>query len=139
MASEKNLPTNFNEIALERKEVPHFQYLVSRVYDQAQFKEAWNYFGFNEQIPKVHFEEKVLLFIGLYESGSCPYELENINTTIESKEMTIFLSETGGDCTADATPRSFVIELDKESSNHIKNVVIVQSGVETTVPIIDRK
>lgn len=45
------------------------------------------------------------------------------------------MTEHDGDCTSDATPRTFVIKGDKDISKDIKKVVITQSGTETEVPI----
>lgn len=139
VASEKNLPSNFRGIAVERKEVPNYLYLVNRVDQQTQYEEIWSMFNLEQQIPIVNFEENDIYFIGVQESGSCPYELENIKMSINEEVMNIHLSGPDGPCTLDATARTFVIEVNKESSNNLKNVVINQSDVETTIPIIDGK
>jgi hypothetical protein len=135
IASEKTLPTNFHDIAFERKTDPLFQYLVRKVINQLSFEETWNLFGFENKIPNVDLDEKNVFFIGVHESGSCPYKIRNIELGSDNKTITVPLSEPGGVCTFDATPRSFVIEIDKEISKIIDSVVIVQSGVETIIPI----
>jgi hypothetical protein len=135
IASEKSLPANFHQIAYERNTTPFFQYLVRKTSSQTAFEETWGVFEFTSQQPKVDLSEKDILFVGIQESGSCPYEIETIETSSDKKEITVSLSEPEGACTDDATPRTFVIEIDKEVSQEVKNVVIVQSQVETSIPI----
>ncbi|MFD1738131.1 hypothetical protein ACFSCX_16510 [Bacillus salitolerans] len=45
--------------------------------------------------------------------------------------MSFYLAVT----TSDATPRTFVIKVEKGISNQINSVIITQSGVATTIPI----
>jgi hypothetical protein len=135
IASEKSLPSNFYEIATEREEVPYFQYFVMRVDSETEYGEAWSLFELQQQLPEVNFEENQLFFIGLHESGSCPYELEDVKIDSSNQEMTVRLSEPKGACTSDATPRTFVIEVNKELSHTVENVTIVQSGVKTTISV----
>lgn len=139
VSSEKNLPSNFREIAVERKEVPNYLYLVNRVSHLSQYEEIWTMFNLEQQIPTVIFEKNDIYFIGVQESGSCPYELENIKMSITEEVMYIHLSEPDGPCTLDATARTFVIEVNKESSKNLKNVVINQFDAETIMPITEGK
>jgi hypothetical protein len=135
IASEKTLPINFHEIAFERKETPTFQYLVRKVVNQSEFEDTWNLYAFESKTPNVDLKEKDVFFIGVHESGSCPYKIRNIKRNSDNKTITVPLSEPNGACTSDATPRTFVIQIDKEKSKDIESVVIVQSGVETSVPL----
>ncbi|WP_177167321.1 hypothetical protein [Salinibacillus kushneri] len=50
--------------------------------------------------------------------------------------MTVPMSylERQDECTTDATPRTFVIQIDKEMSKKVESVVLVQSGVEKNIP-----
>lgn len=88
-------------------------------------------------MPIVNLNENVVLFIGVHESGSCPYKIKTVELSSDNKTITVPLSEPKGVCNSDATPRTFVIGLNKELSKDIENVVIVQSqsGVETSIPI----
>ncbi len=135
VASEKTLPTDFNEIAFERSTTPYFQYLIKKAVNQSEFEEIWNIYGFEKKSSIVDLNEKDVLFIGVQESGSCPYEIKNINLSSDKKDLRVSLSKPDGACTTDATPRTFVIELDKEVSKDLKNMIIVESGTDTTVPI----
>ncbi|HSJ38146.1 MAG TPA: hypothetical protein VK945_08010 [Planococcus sp. (in: firmicutes)] len=134
IASEKTLPSDFYEIAFQRETVPLFQYMIRRAVDQSQYEQTWDLYGFEGEMPSVDFDGKDVFFIGVQESGSCPYELKSIEWSADNSTMTFPLSEPGGDCTSDATPRTFVIQIDKEISKVIENVVIVESGIETNVP-----
>lgn len=135
IASEKTLPTNFYEIAFKRETTPYFQYLIKKSDHQSEFEQIWKLYGFEKNIPNVDFNEKDVFFIGVNESESCPYKVEDIELTSENKSITIALSEPEGPCTSDATPRTFAIQIDKEISIDIENFVIVQSNVETIVPL----
>jgi len=133
IASEKTLPTNFHEIAFKRKEAPFFQYLVRKVVYQSEFAANWSFYGFESKPPSVNLNKKDVFFIGVQESGSCPYEIGNIKLSSDNKTMKVTLSEPDGACTSDATPRTFVLQIDKEIAKEMESVVIVQSGVETNI------
>ncbi|MEH7126527.1 hypothetical protein V7127_25375 [Bacillus sp. JJ1773] len=135
IASEKSLPTDFDEVAFKRDTTPYFQYLVIKVVNQSEFEETWNIYGFKNKTPNVDFNEKDVNFIGVQESGSCPYKMKNIELNSDNKAITVPLSQPDGNCTSDATPRTFVIEVNKEVSRDLKSVVIVQSDAVTTIPI----
>ncbi|MDX8363780.1 hypothetical protein [Cytobacillus sp. IB215665] len=135
IASEKVLPTNFQEIAFERQETPYRDYLVSKVVNESDFEEAWNLFNFEDDMPLVDFNEKAVFFIGLAESGSCPYNIKSMKQSSNNKSITVSLSSTMGPCTDDATRRTFVIEINKEMGKEIESVVIDEGRVETSVPL----
>ncbi len=133
--SEKTLPADFHEIAYERDTTPYFQYLVKKVANLSEFEETWNLYGFENKILDVDFNEKEIIFIGVQESGSCPYQIENIKVSPDKKALTVPLSEPDGACTSDATPRTFIIEIDKQVSEGLENLIMIQSGTETAIPI----
>jgi len=137
IASEKSFPANFYELAFERKEAPHFRYLVRKVINQSEFVDTWNLFRFENKYPEVDFNKNNVFFIGVEESGSCPYKFAKIELSPDQKTMRIPLSKNDGVCTDDATPRAFAIKIDKEISDTIETVVIEQSEVETSIPIRD--
>lgn len=134
IASEKSLPTDFDEIAFKRDTIPYSQYLVRKVVNQSEFEETWNLYGFENKTPNVDLNKKDVIFIGVQESGSCSYKIKNIELSSDNKAITVPLSKPDGACTDDATPRTFVIEIDKEISNFLESVVIVESEVETSIP-----
>ncbi len=133
IASEKTQPSDFNELAYTRETVPHFQFMAKRALDQSQFEQTWDLFGFEGEMPNVDFDEKDVFFMGVHESSTCAVELGKIEW-ITDDTMKVPVIEPNGTCTADATPRTFVIQIDKEKSSELENLVIVQGGIETTVP-----
>ncbi|TXC79016.1 hypothetical protein FS935_22235 [Metabacillus litoralis] len=135
IASEKTLPTNFNEIAFERKTTPMFEYMVRRSVDQTEFENTLNLYGLENKIPSVDFNNNNIFFIGVLESGSCPYNIKAVEISSDIKTMTVSLSRPERACLYDATPRTFVIMMDKDKTKEVENVVIVQSGVDTEVPL----
>ncbi|MFI8577152.1 hypothetical protein ACIGEL_15705 [Rossellomorea aquimaris] len=135
IASEKTLPSNFYETAIQREKVPFFHYGLAKADNQKDYEEYWGLYQLEKKIPSIDFNKKSVFFIGLTESGSCPMELTDLEVNQDKKTMTLFLNDSGGDCTSDATPRTFVIGIDEESSRDFKNVVIVDGEVETSIPI----
>ncbi|MUV37979.1 hypothetical protein JNUCC1_01787 [Lentibacillus sp. JNUCC-1] len=136
IAREKTLPSNFDEMAYQRSEVPYFQYLVRKAEDQSEFEDTWNLYEFEAQMPSVNFDKKDIIFIGEHESGSCPAEIDHIKLKSENESMTIYTKVVGGAdaCTDDATPITFVIQMSKEVSNDLKDIIVAESKVETSVP-----
>ncbi|QHJ70012.1 hypothetical protein [Planococcus halotolerans] len=133
IASEKTLPSDTDENAFQRETTPHFDFMARRAVDQSQFEQTWALYGFKGEKPNVDFDGKDVLFIGVHESGTCALEVGKIEW-FNDIVMQVPLIEPDRPCTADATPRTFVIEVDKEKSSKLENLVIVQSGISTTVP-----
>ncbi|MDN4607025.1 hypothetical protein [Sporosarcina highlanderae] len=133
IASAKALPSNFNDLAFERKETPFFQYLVKKVENHSEYGDIWSLYEFENAKPNVDFNKKAVVFVGVHESGSCPYKINNVELN-SGKTISVSLFEPDGACDASATPRTFVLKIDKEVSKEIKKVSIVQSGVETVIP-----
>lgn len=134
IANAKNLPLNFDDIAFKRKETPLFSYLVKKVENQSEYEDVWELYGFENEKPSADFGNEDVVFVGLQESGSCPYEIKDIESNSESKTLLISLLSPDGNCTADASPRTFVIKMDKKTSEKLENVSIIASGLETTIP-----
>ncbi len=135
VASEKNLPANFTHLAFEREQSPSHYYLVHKVENQKSYEEVWALYRLARSIPKVNLEKNDLYFIALFESGSCPYELDRSEIDLANQVMNLHLLTPNGSCTLDASPRTFVVEVSKESSSFIHHIVINEGNVETTVPL----
>lgn len=113
-------------------------YSIKKADNQIAYQKMWNIFGLNSaSIPAVDFSKKAVVFIGLYESGSCPYKIEDAETRAGEKELAIRLTAPSGICTTDASPKTFVIEIDKSTSEKLQSVVIVRGGTETYVPVLE--
>ncbi|MDQ0112137.1 hypothetical protein [Paenibacillus harenae] len=136
VASEKVLPADFNEASFRREIVPHYEYMATKATDEAQYMKAWSYYGFKQQQPEVNVEQNDAYFIGVHESGTCPYELGEVSVRSEGTALVVMLAGQTGYCTADATPRTYVIELNKQQSKAIREVVIIESETETVVPLV---
>lgn len=135
IASEKTLPANFNDLAYKRDTSPSYQYLARKVVNSSEFEETWDLFEFKSKKPEVDFNEKDIIFIGVQESGSCPFEVDEIEVSTDNKTIAVQLSIPDGACTADATPRTFAVEIDKEMSSAIENIVMVEGKTETKIPM----
>ncbi|MGO4372047.1 hypothetical protein [Paenibacillus sp. 2TAB19] len=137
VASEKVLPEDFNEASFRREIAPHYEYMATKSTDETQYEKAWNYYRFEEKQPEVNHEQNDTYFIGVHESGTCPYETGEVSLRADGQALVVMLVGTGSYCTADARPRTFVIELNKEQSKAIREVVIIESDTETIVPLSD--
>lgn len=135
LATEKVLPVNYDKIGFQRENTPLYTYVLEKVSEQNDFEKTWEMFQLATKRPEINFEENEILFLGVEESGSCPYKLTNKEISYQKQKLTIKLTGPDGPCTADATPRTFVIEMPKEKSKKLKEVKILQTGNETTVPL----
>ncbi len=131
VASENTLPANFDEIAYEKEA---FHYYVRKAENDLQFEDLWHLYGFAQQKPDIDFNETDIFFIGIQESSSCPYKVENIEDNFNEDQLIISISEPEGACTADASPRTFVLQVDKAISKEVKRLIINQNGVDREVP-----
>lgn len=139
IATEKIFPADFREIGFYREESPHYTYLLKVANEQEQYEKLWGYFRLENEAPKVNLNEKKVMFFSLEESGSCPLELkgENIHQNDDIEMLVVEVSNTNSEgemCTLDATPRTFVIEIDKEAA-FSENARIHEHEIETTIPI----
>lgn len=131
IASEKTLPSHTYEFSYQRTESPAYTYWVKIVSNQSDFEAAWNIYELEGKISDVDFDKKSVYFIGVQESGSCPYTENNIEVDSDNKTLQVLLTEPDGECTSDAAPRTFVIQGDKG----MENVVITQDSTKTSIPI----
>ena len=132
VASEKTLPSGFESIAGVQDPKNHFAVLVT---NQEEYEAMWQQFQLDGEIPEVDLKENDLLFIGMFESSSCPYEIDTMDAEPGTKELTINFSPLADACTADLSPRSFVIAVQQEISSQLDTLLLVSQGVQTKVPI----
>jgi len=132
--SEKVWPANFDEIAFRREEAPHYSYAVRKVRNQSEFEKAWEFYQLTRKSPHIDFNTNEILFLSVEESGSCPLVLNSQDVKLTEQKITINLRAPNGNCTADTTPRTFVIEIQKENSKERTEVLILEGNTKTTVP-----
>lgn len=135
IASEKSLPDNFHETSFAREESPLFQYLIKKADNQADYEDIWNLYGLENDIPNVDFDRHSIIFVGVQESGSCPTEIKDLAISAENSTLAIFLLDPDGDCNADATPRSFVVKVEKAVIEEVDKVRMIESREETNIPL----
>ncbi|MEH7886694.1 hypothetical protein V7654_20525 [Bacillus sp. JJ1609] len=132
--SEKVWPVNFNEIAFKREESPYYSYAVRTTSNESDFEKTWEFYQLTRKSPQINFTTKEILFLSVEESGSCPLVLNSQDLKLTEQKITINLRAPNGNCTADATPRTFVIEIQKENSKERTEVLILEGNTKTTVP-----
>lgn len=133
MATDKTLPTSFDQMSTIDKK-SNSKFLVMRVKNNEDYQEMWDTFQIKKDLMEIDLEKKDVIFLGLYESSSCPYSIKEL-TTSEKSKMIIVFSDMEANCTADESPRSFVIAIDKTFSNNIAEVALVQGKQEIVLPI----
>lgn len=134
LASEKVLPDHFSEIGYTREESPFLTYMVVHADDPVGFAKNWELFNLEGTLPEVTFDEHTVLFIGAAESGSCPMKLEKIERSLDRKTVSAVLRSEDGNCTADGTPRTYVVELDRAAIGEAGSLLIKQEQWQTDVP-----
>jgi len=128
ITSEKSLPDNFHLIATESNDS---LYLLQKASNNKENVKLWKEFGMEKQVPNINFTEYDTYFIGIYESSSCPFEIDDIE--VSAKIVYMKLSSFGGDCTADASPRNFVIKINKNISEEIEELVLEIYGKQISL------
>jgi hypothetical protein len=82
--------------------------------EESELAPTWRLFGFRGEPAVALPDDGVLLFIGFFESGSCPLVIERVAEPPDDidADVMITVGQRGGDvCTADAQPVSFVLVL----------------------------
>lgn len=135
IATEKSLPDNFEQIATIQNQQ---QLFIVRVKNAKDYKEMWHQFQIKEELITIDTNKKNIYFIGLFESSSCPYEIEYLGSNTESGELEVHLSSEDGDCSADNSPRNFVLAIDKDISIKLSTLVVIKDSEKLELPIIDK-
>jgi len=130
IASEKSLPHSFEQIAENHGGK---QFNVERVSTIEALREMWNNFKFDSELVEVDMTTTDVLFIGLYESSSCPYNIQDIIAEDNKNELVVKLDVNNNNCTADQSPRNFVLTIDK--TMEVTTLVIVDGSKEVPVRI----
>jgi hypothetical protein len=112
--------------------------------------EGWQRFGLGGEPHRVDFDESLLLFVGFGESGSCPEELDGLDSDPDRVRVGFGLEGVDEDgevgCTDDYNPRTFVLkvgrtmmpaegfvlEVDRRQTTHARSFVL--SATSTTQP-----
>lgn len=124
IASEKTAPSDIHEIG-RPNESPNITSLVLRVTNAEQLTEAWDYFSIKKKPPEGDFDSFDYYFVSIRESSSCPFKFKDVTVNDDKKEINFYFNEKGGSCNADATPRTVVVEVDKNDAIRIENASIV--------------
>lgn len=72
----------------------------------------WDRFRLTDSPPSVDFADRVLLFVGFGESGSCPYIFDGLE--IDDQALRVRNAQDQQDCTEDFHPRTVVLSIDRE-------------------------
>ncbi|VDG96971.1 Uncharacterised protein [Lysinibacillus sphaericus] len=133
VASEKTLPSNFESLS-NQSEPKGIQ--AELVKTQDVYEDSWKEFQLEGTIPEIDFETNDVLFVGLTESSSCPYILDSLKINIEESQLVITFEPLDDVCTADLSPRNFIIAIDKKLSSKLTSFRIVTEQKEIEVPIL---
>lgn len=136
--TEKSLPHDFHEIAHKREEVPYYEYLARIAASREESERLYHLYRLKEPMQEVDWDRHALLFLGLYESGSCPMTITSMKYNDSELEIHTGYADIGfgqTSCTDDATVRTFVVQLDKEAVEGIRQVKVVEGDVATALPL----
>lgn len=117
IASEKTGPLDFFELAEQGV-------LAYKISNQEEYITQWQNFRLKEDPIDIDWNNQTVIFLGLIESGTCPFQFENVELKNDKTEIIFqFKEETANACTDDATPRTIVIVMD---SNELNNVSVLK-------------
>lgn len=132
LTTEKTFPENFYDIA-EQGVVAY------KTTNQQDFNTQWDDFGLKEVPSEVDWDDKAVIFLGIIESGSCPYEYTSVKLNAEKTEM-VFHLDIGSEenaCTDDATPRTIVVAVDADEISGVNFVQIDNyNGISPRVELL---
>jgi hypothetical protein len=88
--------------------------------DQDELETGWEMYHIEGDFPDVDWDEQAVMFLGLAESGSCPWEFSGLSTRDDDLLGHLVYDLDHPDdqevgCTADDNPRTFVVSIDRES------------------------
>ncbi|MCT8137089.1 hypothetical protein H1D32_04650 [Anaerobacillus sp. CMMVII] len=129
LITEKVLPVDFYELANQGV-------LVNKVTNQEEFNEQWTFYQLQGTPTELDWNDKVAIFLGVFESGSCPYGLDFVEINTEKTDLIFNLKNNskGNACTDDATPRTFVVAVNKDEIADVTFVVVENySGIRPRV------
>lgn len=132
VASEKTLPSNFESLSNQSEPKGIQSELVKT---QDVYEDSWREFQLEGTIPEVDFKTNDVLFIGMMESSSCPYSIDSLQGNAAENQLTITFESLNDVCTADLSPRNFVIAIDKKLSSGLTSFKMVTGQKDTEVPI----
>lgn len=100
--------------------------MVNKVTNQAEFNKLWDHYQLKEKPSEIDWSNKVVIFLGIIESGSCPYEFKSVELNDGKTEIIFHLEVDSKEraCTDDATPRTIVIAVDADEVSDVNLVEI---------------
>ncbi len=132
LTTEKTFPIHFHERSEQGV-------LVYKVTNQEAFDEHWDYFRLSGNPTNIDWDKKVAIFLGMYESGSCPVEFKNADLSADKTELNIHLQlkTQKRACTDDATPRTIVLAFDTKQVSTVSYLTInTIYGTTTRVKLV---
>lgn len=107
------------ELLISEKAYPESVFddpLFELVDDKRKFEETWTRFQIDGDPLAIDWDTQVVLFAGTGESSGCPLLLNEVAFEVEHRTIVIDSSTEDPDamCTADWTPRVFVIAMDRD-------------------------
>ena len=117
--TEKTLPEGFYDLA-------ESGLLVSRAQDDTSYEALWQEYRLSGSMETVDWDREAVLFLGIFESGSCPLHFESARLSEEEDNLIVRLAleDDSVPCTDDATPRTIVLVLDRDVVNGLQTVTL---------------
>ena len=139
IASVNAAPSDIHELGIISTPSTPITSLVYRVSNKEELTEAWQHFSIKKDPPKTEFDRYDYYFVNIRESSTCPFKLKNVTVNDTNKEINFYFhNQSIGSCTADATPKTVVVEVDKSYANGLENAAIIYFTGDRESRITDR-
>ena len=89
---------------------------------EERMNDLWQRFGFVGKPTAVNFEVNKVYFVGTEESGNCPLKFEGLGSAANSEEVIIHINNQSRACDENATPRAYVLSVEKEAVRLIQRL-----------------
>ncbi len=95
--------------------------------NQNEYEETWSYFNLRKEMPSVNWEDYSVLFLGTFESGSCPVIIEEME--VDDENVLSFKYKEYGNCTSDANAITIVMKVERDTIEKVEYVEFQGSKV----------
>ncbi|MCP3026476.1 hypothetical protein [Halobacillus sp. A5] len=88
-------------------------FIAHKAENQSELKKKWNDYNLTKDLPDVEWQDNYLLLLATYESSSCPHKIIGEDIDKVDNMISYQLKEVKKDCTADASPTTMVMKIDR--------------------------
>ena len=105
--------------------------IVLKATKQSQYEAYWDDMKIENERKDIDFTTYDTYFIVIFGSSSCPNVISHLQ--FEEDALRLKLKSTGGDCTTNLAPTSYVLQVEKNTSQEIKKVIFEEGRKELEI------